>query len=67
MVFNPNIFIEASGLASMTIKLWVVEMTFTLKFLGYKITPFDLQWSWDLDQKKRSCYSVGLYQEIFDL
>lgn len=67
MIWNPNLFIEASGYASVTISLWVIELTFTMRFVGYKITPFDFQWSWDLDKKKRSCYSVGLYQEIFDL
>ena len=67
MIFNPSVFIEASGLISMTLNLWVVELTFTMKFMGYKVTPFELQFAWDLDKKSRTCHSIGFFQEVFDL
>ena len=65
-IFNPNIFFEASGIGSVTIKLFYIQMTLSLKILGIRYTPLDLQISWDLDKKSRYCYSIGYLKEVFD-
>ena len=37
------------------------------KIMGYKFAPIDYQMAWDLNNKERYCYSVGLFQEVFDI
>lgn len=66
MIFNPNLSAEGSVAASVTIKLWFIEVTLQAKALGYKFSPLDFQFSWDLDHKNRYCYSIGYYQQVFD-
>ena len=48
-------------------KLYLIEVTFSLKLLGFKFSPLDFQFAWDLDNKDRYCYSVGYFQEVFDI
>ena len=67
MVVNPHIFGEISAETEFTLKLWLLDVTMSAKIMGYKFAPIDYQMAWDLNNKERYCYSVGLFQEVFDI
>ena len=65
-IFSPNAFFEASVTGQFAIKLLHWQFIFKLHLVGFKWTPFELTWAWDLDNKSRRCSSTGGYQEVFD-
>lgn len=66
LVFNPNVYGEASVMGEFTLKLLIVELTVQAKLLGWRGSPADYQFSWDLNEKSRYCWSFGAFQEVFD-
>ena len=66
VIYNPNIFIEAGAEGSGTLYLSVIELTIKFKIMFAKLTPFDFQMAWDLDDKARVCYSLSYFWEVFD-
>ena len=67
LVMNPHVTGELTFETAITLKLWLLDVTFIAKVVGYKFAPVDLQLAWDLNEPNRYCYSVGLFQEVFDV
>ena len=67
LVFNPSAFLEVASHSWMTFKLYFIEFTFSMDIIGYRITPLEYQSTWDIDNKKDYCYSVGARQDVFDI
>ena len=59
LIFNPSVFLEASGDVSVTFKLIFIHLTLSLNLVGYKFAPIDAHVGWSLDKKSRICSSVG--------
>ena len=59
LVINPHLFGEASLETSITVKLILVELTLSLKILGYKFSPLDFQMALDIETGEDYCTSVG--------
>ena len=68
LVVNPHLFGEASIWTSVTLKLFIVEVTFSFKILGFRFSPLDFQLAMDMSSPDgRYCSSVGYFQEVFDV
>ena len=68
LVVNPHLFGEASIWTSVTLKLFIIEVTFSFKILGFRFSPLDFQLAMDMSsQDGRYCSSVGYFQEVFDV
>ncbi len=67
IIYNPHLFGEGSIVAGITLKLWLWNVTFSIKALGVKFSPLDFQFAWNLDSMSNYCYSVGYFQEVLDL
>ena len=67
MVLNPTAFFEVASHSWILFKLYFWEIRFSLDLTGYKITPIDYQATWDIDNKKDYCQSVGAVQDVLDM
>lgn len=66
MIFNPNVFLEASAEGSLTLRLAVIELVIKTKVLAFRYTPFEYQLAFDLDSKSRYCQSLSYFWEVLD-
>ena len=48
LVVNPHLFGEASIWTSVTLRLFIVEVTFSFKILGFRFSPLDFQLAMDM-------------------
>ena len=53
LIYNPNIFGEASFNVEGVLKLAVVDLIFKFSVIGFKFTPFDYTLSIDMARKVR--------------
>ena len=60
-VFAPNVALELSASAELAIQFWFFEYVFQLELIGYKLTPFELQYSFDLEGEGSRCSSWSGY------
>jgi len=67
LVLNPNAYFEVASHSWILFKLYFWEIRISMDITGYKITPFDYQATWDIDNKKDYCQSVGAVQDVFDI
>ena len=67
LVLNPNVYAEVASHSWIIFKLYFIEFRISMDITGYKITPVDYQATWDLDNKRDYCHSVGAVQDVFDL
>ena len=67
LIYNPHLFGEASIVGGLTLKLWIWNLTLKVKALGIKFSPLDFQFAWNLDAMSNYCFSLGYFQEVFDL
>ena len=67
LVLNPNAFLEVASKSWISIKLYFIEFTIKMDLTGYRITPLDYQATWDIDNKRDYCQSVGAVQDLLDM
>jgi len=60
-------FLEVASKSWMSFKLYFIEFTIKMDLTGYRITPIDYQATWDIDNKKDYCQSVGAVQDLLDI
>ena len=53
LIYNPNIFVEASIIFEGTIKLAFIELILKLSFVGLKFTPLDATVAVDMQLRER--------------
>lgn len=41
LIFNPNIYAEASAVGELTLSFQVIEIIFKLRLIGFKFTPLE--------------------------
>lgn len=66
-VFAPNVFFEASATGEFIVQLWAYEFVFQLQLMGFKLTPLEWQYAFDLEGENSRCNSLTGYSEIMDL